>query len=76
MELVETGSSPAFACLSDLGSEDSFPDSSVRTAVADRSTAFPSPVKLTSVEDVALAVRAYEKAVERKAGQALPDLTG
>jgi alanine dehydrogenase len=29
-----------------------------------------------AIEDVALAVRAYEKAVERKAGQALPDLTG
>lgn len=29
-----------------------------------------------AIEDVALAVRAYEKAVEHKAGQALPDLTG
>ncbi len=29
-----------------------------------------------ATEDVALAVRAYEKAVERKVGQALPDLTG
>jgi ornithine cyclodeaminase/alanine dehydrogenase-like protein (mu-crystallin family) len=29
-----------------------------------------------AIEDVALAVRAYEKALERKAGQALPDLTG
>jgi ornithine cyclodeaminase/alanine dehydrogenase-like protein (mu-crystallin family) len=29
-----------------------------------------------AIEDVALAVRAYEKAVERKAGQALPNLTG
>lgn len=29
-----------------------------------------------AIEDVALAVRAYERAVERKAGQALPDLTG
>ena len=29
-----------------------------------------------AIEDVALAVRAYEKAVELKAGQALPDLTG
>ncbi len=29
-----------------------------------------------AIEDVALAVRAYEKAVERNAGQVLPDLTG
>lgn len=29
-----------------------------------------------AIEDVALAVRAYEKAVECKAGQKLPDLTG
>lgn len=28
-----------------------------------------------AIEDVALAVRAYEKALERKAGQTLPDLT-
>jgi hypothetical protein len=56
MESVETGSSPAFACLSVLGSEDPLPDSSVRTAVADRSTPSPSPAKLRSVEDVALAV--------------------
>jgi ornithine cyclodeaminase/alanine dehydrogenase-like protein (mu-crystallin family) len=29
-----------------------------------------------AIEDVALAIRAYEKALTRKVGQALPDLTG
>ena len=56
MELVETdlGPSPGFSCL--CGSEDSLPGFSIETAVAERTTPFPSPVKLTPVEDVALAV--------------------
>jgi hypothetical protein len=56
MESVETdlGPSPGFSCL--CGSEDSLPGFSIETAVAERTTPFPSPVKLTPVEDVALTV--------------------
>ena len=53
MESIETGPSLAFSCLSDP--EDPV-RSSVKTAVAERTALFPSPVKLTSVESVALAV--------------------
>jgi hypothetical protein len=58
MESVETDRGPSlvFPCLSDLSSEDPLPSSSVETAVAERTTPFPSSVKLTPVEDVALAV--------------------
>lgn len=37
---------------------------------------FAAPLRLCSSEDVALAVRAYEKARALDLGQALPDLAG
>jgi len=54
MQSVETLPSPVLPCFPDLGSEESVSTSSVKTA--EQTVPFPKPVKLTSVEDLALAV--------------------
>ncbi len=56
MTSITTSPSQFLPCLANLGSQDLAPGCAVETALAEHAAPFPSPVKLVTIEDTALAV--------------------